>query len=64
MIAGSMPRARFLVQADGVWIEVESPTDGRRAAFNLAAVGEGSEVGEVFKEWCVWHVAQLATQEP
>jgi hypothetical protein len=47
----SMASAGFVVQADGVWLHVESP-DGRRAAINLAEiVGDASEVAEIFREW-------------
>lgn len=50
-MVSSLASASFVVQADGVWLHVESP-DGRRAAINLAEiVGDGSEVGEIFREW-------------
>lgn len=50
-MVASIASAGFVVQADGVWLHVESP-DGRRAAINLAEiVGDSSEVGEVFREW-------------
>lgn len=62
MVAGSMTSAQFHVQADGVWIEVETPT-GRRAAFNLREVGAASEVGEAFREWCDWHISRVVAAE-
>ena len=58
MTVGSMSSAQFHVQADGVWLEVEAPS-GRRAAFNLREVGDASEVGETFREWCDWQVSRL-----
>ncbi len=62
MMVGSMPLARFHVQADGVWLEIESPS-GKRAAINLREVGAASEVGEAFREWCDWHVSRVIAAE-
>ena len=62
MVVGSMPLAQFHVQADGVWLEVESP-DGKRAAVNLREIGAASEVGEAFRAWCDWHVSRIVAPE-
>jgi hypothetical protein len=62
MVVGSMPLAQFYVQADGVWLEIESPT-GKRAAINLREVGAASEVGEAFRDWCDWHVSWIVASE-
>lgn len=62
MAVGSMPLARFHVQADGVWLEVEAPS-GKRAAINLREVGVASEVGEAFREWCDWHISRMIAAE-
>lgn len=61
-MVGSMPLARFHVQPDGVWLEIESPT-GKCAAINLREVGTASEVGETFREWCDWHVSRVIAPE-
>ncbi|HEX6979628.1 MAG TPA: hypothetical protein VF342_10035 [Alphaproteobacteria bacterium] len=58
MVVASLSGAQFHINPDGVWLEVESPV-GMRAAVNLAELGEGSEVAEIFREWCHWHVARM-----
>lgn len=62
MVVGSMPLAQFHVQADGVWLEIETPA-GKRAAINLREVGMASEVGEAFRDWCDWHVSRIVAAE-
>jgi len=62
MTTGSMPHARFHVQPDGVWLEIETP-DGKRAAINLREVGPASEVGQAFREWCDWHIGAVVSSD-
>jgi hypothetical protein len=64
MLTSSMPLAVFFVTPEGVWLQVESPESGRRAAINIAeVVGDSSEVAEAFKEWSDFHVSRLARSE-